>query len=361
MPKRQKYDILIYASNVTGLGATQVAFSLVDALVRNMGSRRVALVIPEKSEWGVAITPRQNLRVFKHSRFLPHRLSRFFEVFFPQVKEIEAKYIINLGDIPLRLNGDQIVLVHQPHLVSPRISADSSNNISFRLMRQIMRFNGKRAKKIIVQSDVIRQQLSETFPPLASKFVVIPQPAPKWLYEGIPITERNIFKNRKLTLFYPAAGYPHKNHALLLRLVKNKLFQKLVEKIITTRSSNSWINYTAKPYIENRGRLSAEEMLKTYYDSDALFFPSKSESYGLPLLEAMVLGLPVICSDRPYARWMCGDSAEYFDPSSSDSAIKSIEATYSNLENTKNIDWSDQLKKFPKSWDEVALKFLSYY
>ena len=50
-----------------------------------------------------------------------------------------------------------------------------------------------------------------------------------------------------------------------------------------------------------------------------LALPSLVETVGLPLLESMSLGVPVVAADRPYAREICGDAAEFFDPKSSES------------------------------------------
>ena len=53
---------------------------------------------------------------------------------------------------------------------------------------------------------------------------------------------------------------------------------------------------------------------RLYRASAALVFPSFYESFGLPPLEAMRLGCPVIASDIPALREICGDAALYADP-----------------------------------------------
>jgi mannosylglucosylglycerate synthase len=58
------------------------------------------------------------------------------------------------------------------------------------------------------------------------------------------------------------------------------------------------------------GAVSDDDIRSLYRLSDALFFPSKSEGFGLPLLEARLHGLPVYCSDIPAHREVGGD--EYF-------------------------------------------------
>jgi glycosyltransferase involved in cell wall biosynthesis len=50
-----------------------------------------------------------------------------------------------------------------------------------------------------------------------------------------------------------------------------------------------------------------------YRDADVFVFPSYTESFGHPLVEAMATGLPIVASDTPIHREMCADAAVYFD------------------------------------------------
>ncbi|MDP6417009.1 MAG: glycosyltransferase, partial [Gammaproteobacteria bacterium] len=50
---------------------------------------------------------------------------------------------------------------------------------------------------------------------------------------------------------------------------------------------------------------------------DALFLPSREEGFGIPVLEAGLLGLPIYCSDIAALREIAGDMAIYFSPDDS--------------------------------------------
>jgi glycosyltransferase involved in cell wall biosynthesis len=56
-----------------------------------------------------------------------------------------------------------------------------------------------------------------------------------------------------------------------------------------------------------------------------MVFPSLFEGFGMPVLEAMVLGCPVACSRATALPEIGGDSALYFDPYSSESLIGVVE------------------------------------
>ncbi len=62
------------------------------------------------------------------------------------------------------------------------------------------------------------------------------------------------------------------------------------------------------------GRLDDRSVVGLLKQASALLFPSLYEGFGIPPLEAMVVGCPVIASDIPAVREACGDAARYFDP-----------------------------------------------
>jgi len=65
--------------------------------------------------------------------------------------------------------------------------------------------------------------------------------------------------------------------------------------------------------IESSGHLRHEELIWLYRHADLFVFPSYTESFGQPLIEAMAAGLPIVASDRPVHRELGGDAVLYFD------------------------------------------------
>jgi glycosyltransferase involved in cell wall biosynthesis len=58
-----------------------------------------------------------------------------------------------------------------------------------------------------------------------------------------------------------------------------------------------------------------EEIVRLFSGAKAFVFPSFAEGFGLPPLEAMAAGVPVVCSDIPVFREVYGDAVLYVDPS----------------------------------------------
>jgi len=68
------------------------------------------------------------------------------------------------------------------------------------------------------------------------------------------------------------------------------------------------------PWVEFLRPLTRPQLQQLYGDADLFVFPSFCESFGHPMVEAMVHGLPVVAADTPVNREMCGEAAVYFRP-----------------------------------------------
>lgn len=67
-------------------------------------------------------------------------------------------------------------------------------------------------------------------------------------------------------------------------------------------------------YLVPVGSTFDDDLVKLYLQLDACLFASICESFGHPLVEALAIGKPIACADRPYAHEICGEHAFYFDP-----------------------------------------------
>jgi glycosyltransferase involved in cell wall biosynthesis len=68
------------------------------------------------------------------------------------------------------------------------------------------------------------------------------------------------------------------------------------------------------PWVNFLGPLPRERIEHLYLDADIFVFPSLTESFGLPMAEAMSYGMPIVASDTPVNREICGEAAVYFSP-----------------------------------------------
>ncbi len=78
------------------------------------------------------------------------------------------------------------------------------------------------------------------------------------------------------------------------------------------------------PWVEFLGPLGRKEIQDLYREANLFVFPSLCESFGQPMVEAMVSGLPILAADTPVNREICGDAAVYFSPLDSEDLARQI-------------------------------------
>jgi len=125
-------------------------------------------------------------------------------------------------------------------------------------------------------------------------------------------------------VLYPANDWRHKNHPVLLEAwsqlraagdciplvltgARGKLSPPMNQRI---RESN------LEGIVEDRAYVQREELNELLRNARCLIFPSLFEGFGMPILEAMEKGIPVVCSRIPVFEEVAGEAAAYFAPDS---------------------------------------------
>ena len=81
-----------------------------------------------------------------------------------------------------------------------------------------------------------------------------------------------------------------------------------------------------------RRYIAEDELLELYASASGLVYPSLSEGFGVPILEAAALGLPVITSDRDPMRELAGDGTILVDPENTDAIAAAMTMLLGNQE-----------------------------
>lgn len=135
----------------------------------------------------------------------------------------------------------------------------------------------------------------------------------------------------KWDFIYVADGEAHKNHKCLVEAWVFLAQQGIRPTLALTLSGRdttlmSWVQQQTDAHgllICNLGYLTHENLLQLYGQTGALVFPSISESFGLPLIEASNLGLPIVASELDFVRDVC-EPTHTFDPRSPISIARAI-------------------------------------
>ncbi len=186
------------------------------------------------------------------------------------------------------------------------------------IFRFVLSQQVKRAISIIVPSHTVGHELANFYPQVKRKIEVI--------YEGVDREFENtdLVSNERLqdTQYFLYVGncYPHKNVDTLLQA-----FEELVEHhpdvyLCLVGPQNSFSENIRSWVFKNKLQRSvllfhnvpSGELKWLYAHAKALVFPSKTEGFGLPIIEAAICECPMILSDIPVFHEVIGDQAQYF-------------------------------------------------
>lgn len=224
--------------------------------------------------------------------------------------------LLNLGNTAPVFGRQQIVVIHDAGIFQTPQSYSAGFRLWYRLLHNVLARSGTR---IVAVSEFTRQELA--------KFLHIPAGRVSVISEGADHMARlnardSVLESARLApqQYVLAVGNlaVHKNLGALTQLAA-LLAERGLRLVITGGFDNSTFAGSASHRLPADaiyvGRVS-DEALKALYASAACFvFPSLYEGFGLPAVEAMACGCPVVAADVPGLRETCGDAALYCDPS----------------------------------------------
>lgn len=107
------------------------------------------------------------------------------------------------------------------------------------------------------------------------------------------------------------------------------------------------------------GYVSDTDLIRLYLGASALVYPSRYEGFGLPPLEAMSLGCPVVTVRRSSIPEVCGEAVLYFDPDEMGSLAASLVTIEKNTQLCHELKAKGLRQAANFSWEKAALKYLS--
>lgn len=269
-------------------------------------------------------------------------------------------------NIPLLYRGNLLVTVHDLfHLAMPQFVAGINKKLYANIMFNIL---VKKASAIISVSKFTKNEMIRLVgsPPN----LIFP------VYNGVDNTWQNIGgKNNpyfKPFILFVGNVKPHKNLVTLIHAFK-KIINDVPHDLIIVGKKDGFITEDREvikqsELLGNRVYFTGyveEDTLKQYYAfASALVFPSLYEGFGLPPLEAMSFGCPVIASNRASLPEICGDAVLYCDPYSAEDIAKKtlklindkklrVDLQKKGLDHVKNFSWEKCARETLEVIEEV--------
>ncbi|MFA4845035.1 MAG: glycosyltransferase family 1 protein, partial [Patescibacteria group bacterium] len=274
-------------------------------------------------------------------------------------------------NVPLFLRTPFVVTIHDLILLEEPRSARATTRhpfiyaIKYAAYKVILKHALTKSSAIIAVSQYTKSSILKFFPKIpASKIHVI--------YEGLttfPPSPTNPPHPPNPFLLYVGNAYPHKNLETLLNAFslfreshpgvhlvlagRGDVFYERLQKEVARLNLTDCVRFVLNP--------TDQDLAELYRVASLYVFPSRCEGFGLPPLEAMSFGVPVVVSRTSSLPEILGDAAVYFDPKNPDEIAQTLGDVFDNpsLQETLRKKGLEQIKRY--SWKKMAEEILHVY
>lgn len=312
--------LVVSAVNLTEGGTLTVLIESLDAAVATLGDewRITALVHDHR------LIANQRVRTIAFPRAKRRWVNRIWLEWYgfrALSRELKADLWFSLHDMtPLVEAKRQAVYFHNPSpFYKPSFTEARFDPVFFVFNKMYMRLYAlfvRRNDAVIVQQSWLRDAFRER---LGHPNIVVAHPDTREIARGGARRAgagslRQPTPDRPLRLLYPALPRVFKNMEVLCeawKLLPLELGRLINLRLTFDRKEGRWARELADRYgglagISLLGRRDRAKMTTEYEDCDLVLFPSRLETWGLPISEAKSFGKPLLVADLPYARETVG-------------------------------------------------------
>lgn len=194
--------------------------------------------------------------------------------------------------------------------------------LKMRLLKEQMRLSCRSAHRVFVQTPTMQKWVTHQLSITPERVSVV---LPSVQLDKILLNDIARESKHAPIILYVGNTSPYKNVESVaegMRLLRSK-YASNVEFHLTWPLDHPICQQTG---IKCLGFLTKDQLVRAYQQATMVVMPSLVETVGLPMLEAMSLGTPVLAANRPYAHDICQDAAVFFDPlSPEDFALKAMQ------------------------------------
>jgi glycosyltransferase involved in cell wall biosynthesis len=275
-------------------------------------------------------------------------------------------------DAPLLQRGPLVITIHDLiHITDPEYRAKFK---AWACAWPLLRLAARKAARIITDSEYSKVQIGQRLGVPSSKVTVISCGVSK---EYLPMDRKDaskaisaLLKINEPYLLYVGSLKRYKNVSTLLQAFamlhrQRQIPHRLLIVGNTGPAKREWLEECAQLGISERADVMShveQELLPNLYAAaDILVMPSKIEGFGLPVLEAMACGTPVISSRAASLPEVGGDAVVYFDPNSAEDLADAIKRVLISVELRENLRTKGLARAAQFTWEDSVQKHIQVY
>lgn len=273
-------------------------------------------------------------------------------------------------EVPLWNKRRNVLTIHD---LSILLHADKHESDLARRMRRRLPIMVRSAAVIITVTEFIKREICEHLS-VPSDLVVVTPGAPREIFSPLP-EEQTIEVRRRLRIedefiLFVGTLEPRKNLLTLVRAFDEILRTTSHRPQLVIAGAEGWLMeefdaFVKKSTVSDRvrltGYLSDEDLCALYSSCKVFVYPSIYEGFGLPPLEAMSCGAPVIASDLPVFRETLANAACLVDPGDHVKMARTIAQMLEDQQQRRAFASSGRAHALKFSWDRTARLTLAVY
>ncbi|HJZ68858.1 MAG TPA: glycosyltransferase family 1 protein [Blastocatellia bacterium] len=226
-------------------------------------------------------------------------------------------------DVPVWGGCPTVLTIHD---LSQLLFPETHEERRVRRARRRLPVMSRRATMIITPTEAVKSEVCEQLRVPRDKVVVVNE-APRRSFQPMPLAEASATVRRlgidEEFILYVGTIEPRKNLITLVKAFQEVLRSTTLRPQLVIAGKKGWLTEELFAYIDSAklgdrlcltGYLGDDELRALYSACSVMVYPALYEGAGLPTLEAMACGAPVITTNTPAIVEMVGDKARLFSP-----------------------------------------------
>ncbi len=219
--------------------------------------------------------------------------------------------------------------------------------------QQILPLLARRARLVIAPSDFSRRELAEGLGVSPDRVAVVPHGVDgRFSPSADPEPVRRAYGLTQPYVLVVGTRIARKNLASLAT-ARSRLREQGIE-LVSAGSGRAYMRPGETPPMRALGYVDDEDLPGLYAGALALTMPSLYEGFGLPVLEAMASGVPVVAADRTALPETCGDAALLVDPDDGEALSDALLQATGDADVRERLIGSGLERAALFSWDRSA-------